>query len=75
MLPKRMTVVTVTVDPLRCGCTGYCVRLAPAVFRLPESGPAEVVTAHPDAGLADSAREAAAVCPTNAILLVLDRED
>jgi ferredoxin len=75
VLPKRMTVVTVTVDPLRCGCTGYCVRLAPAVFRLPESGPAEVVTAHPDAGLADSAREAAAVCPTNAILLVLDRED
>ena len=70
-----MPVVTVTVDPLRCGCTGYCVRLAPAVFRLPASGPAEVVIAHPDAGLADSAREAAGVCPTNAILLVLDRED
>ena len=67
--------VTVTVDPLRCGCTGYCVRLAPDVFRLPESGPAEVVIAHPAAGLADSAREAAAVCPTNASLLVLDQED
>jgi ferredoxin len=67
--------VIVTIDPLRCGCTGYCVRLAPEVFRLPESGPAEVVVAHPDAELANSAREAAAVCPTNAILLVLDRED
>jgi ferredoxin len=45
------------------------------VFRLSTSGPAEVVIAHPDAGLADSAREAAGLCPTNAILLVLDRED
>ena len=62
----------VSVDPLRCGCTGYCVRLAPDVFRLPELGSAEVLIARPDAGLADLAREAAAVCPTNAILLQTD---
>jgi ferredoxin len=67
--------VIVTVDPLRCGCTGYCVRLAPDVFRLPESGPAEVMISRLDADLADSAREAAAVCPTNAILLRADREE
>jgi ferredoxin len=45
------------------------MRLAPAVFRLPDSGPAQVILTPLDAGLVDAAREAAAVCPTNAILL------
>jgi ferredoxin len=62
--------VTVTVDPLRCGCTGYCVRVAPTVFRLEAPGPAVVVLANPEGALADAAREAASVCPTNAIVIV-----
>ena len=52
--------MTVTVDPLRCGCTGYCVRLAPA---------ARVILVNPEGSTADTAREAAAVCPTNAIVI------
>ena len=61
--------MTVIVDPLRCGCTGYCVRLAPAVFRLEPAGPAQVILARPGPELADAAREAASVCPTNAIVI------
>ena len=61
--------MTITVDPLRCGCTGYCVRLAPAVFRLDPYGPARVMLASPEGELADAAREAASVCPTNAIII------
>jgi len=61
--------MTVTVDPLRCGCTGYCVRLAPAVFRLDPVQPARVILVNPEGSTADTAREAAAVCPTNAIVI------
>ncbi len=62
--------MTVTVDPLRCGCTGYCVRVAPAVFRLDRTGPAQVILTSLAGELADAVREAASVCPTNAIVIV-----
>jgi ferredoxin len=58
--------VKVTVDPVRCGGTGYCVRLLPQVFRLGDQGPAEVWRA-PGPDLAERVREAETLCPTNAI--------
>ncbi len=57
----------VIVDPLRCSCTGYCVKLAPHVFYLPASGPVQVLEPSPGPELADLMREAEALCPTNAI--------
>jgi ferredoxin len=56
----------VSIDPLRCGGTGYCQRLLPEVFRLPPGGPAEVREA-PGPELAERVREAEALCPTRAI--------
>jgi ferredoxin len=65
----------VTVDPLRCGCTGYCVRVAPRVFRLDASGPARVIVSSLGTDLADVVREAASVCPTNAIVVLEGGEE
>lgn len=57
----------VAVDPVRCGCTGYCVKIAPMVFQLPSEGPARVIEAAPVDEHADLVKEAETVCPTNAI--------
>ncbi len=56
----------VSVDPLRCAGTGYCVRLLPEVFRLGDRRTAEVWQA-PGPELAERVREAETLCPTNAI--------
>ncbi|WP_167101074.1 ferredoxin [Mycobacterium sp. DL592] len=55
------------VDDSRCRGHGVCTTVCPQVFALTDDGYAEVIVdAVPD-DLADSAREAAAACPENAI--------
>jgi ferredoxin len=57
----------VIIDALRCGCSGYCERIAPGVFALPEHGPVQLLCEHPDPAQFAAAREARSVCPTGAI--------
>ena len=57
----------VSIDPLECASTGYCMRVEPAVFDLPGDGPAAVTDPHPPLDLLDRLREAEALCPTHAI--------
>lgn len=57
----------VRIDPVRCGCTGYCAKIAPMVFLLPTNGPARVIEGAPVDQQRDLVKEAEAVCPTNAI--------
>jgi ferredoxin len=57
----------VAVDPAQCGCTGYCVRLLPEVFSLVDGETARAVAGDIPAHLIAAVREAAEVCPTNAI--------
>jgi ferredoxin len=69
----------VSIDPLVCARTGYCVQVVPAVFGLEGDGPTMVIDPHPPLELADEVREAEALCPTQAIRVELlgkhDRED
>jgi len=58
----------VRVDEQLCQGTGYCVRLAPSVFRL-EGGVARVLVADPGPELAERLEEAESVCPSGAISL------
>lgn len=57
----------VSVDPARCGRTGYCVKIAPMVFLLPSDGPTRVIDETPNVEFAEIVREAEALCPTKAI--------
>jgi ferredoxin len=66
--------VRVTIDPTLCAATGYCAELAPTVFRLPESGPVEVIVVSPEPDLWEVVREAEGLCPTNAIATENDGE-
>jgi ferredoxin len=61
----------VSVDPELCQCTGFCVRIAPAIFSLPPDAQiAHVILDQPGPEYAESAREAEDACPTNAIRVV-----
>ncbi|HCU96300.1 MAG TPA: ferredoxin [Actinobacteria bacterium] len=72
MLITREAVTTVgrlrvSIDPLVCACTGYCVQVVPAVFDLSGDGPTVVLDPHPPLDLLDSLSEAETLCPTHAI--------
>jgi ferredoxin len=57
----------VTIDPLQCARTGYCVEVVPDVFALVEDGPTVVVDPDPAAERLEELREAEGLCPTQAI--------
>jgi ferredoxin len=61
------TSLRVRVDAGLCQSTGYCARIAPAVFHVPDGGPAEVTNERPGPELADVVREAEDACPAAAI--------
>lgn len=57
------------VDPRQCALTGYCVEVAPELFRLGDEH-AEVLTESiDDPTLRELAIEAESLCPTSAIRL------
>ncbi|MEU7041460.1 ferredoxin [Streptomyces varsoviensis] len=69
----KARVARVEVDLTRCAGYGYCVDAAPEVFRMSETAEvAEVLRPEPGPELADSVREAARVCPANAVFLFKD---
>ena len=63
--------LVVTVDPAKCQGTGYCVRIAPAAFKLEGAGPArfEADPAHEVSAeaLIEALIAAEDTCPTRAI--------
>jgi ferredoxin len=66
--------VRVTVDLTRCAGYGHCVNVAPEVFQMSEVAEvAEVLRSEPGPELTDSVRQAARVCPANAVFLFQDR--
>ncbi len=66
----RNVAMRLEVDPLQCGCTGYCVKLAPVLFGwLPQGGAARARKAPESDDERRLAREAADLCPTRAIVL------
>lgn len=65
----------VSIDPLVCACTGYCVQVMPAMFELAEgSGPTVVLDPRPPLDLLSDLREAETLCPTQAIRVEITEE-
>jgi ferredoxin len=59
--------LNVSIDPLECACTGYCVQVVPEVFDLSGTGPTVILDPDPPLDLLDRLREAETLCPTHAI--------
>lgn len=66
--------IAVSVDPVRCQGYGNCVSADPETFDLDDSGLALVLTERHDNSRLASLREAAAVCPVEAILVEAGEE-
>ncbi|MWA03512.1 ferredoxin [Actinomadura sp. LD22] len=64
----------VTIDEDKCCGYAACLSVAGKVFDLAADNIATVLVEHPEGELADLAREAAAACPTAAIVLLDDRD-
>ena len=58
-----------SIDDGRCRGHGVCTTVCPDVFAMTDDGYAEAIVDEVPAGLEDSAREAAAACPENAVIL------
>jgi ferredoxin len=58
---------SVEVDRDICVGSGYCRRIAPAVFDVDQTGLAVVLAAHPTGSEVDAAHEAERSCPSLAI--------
>jgi len=59
----------VRVDPELCVATGSCESICPGVFELGEDGIAVAKMAEVPPELEDDCREAASLCPVDAIIL------
>ena len=59
----------VVIDRLKCQGTGYCVKIAPGLFRREGGAPAEVNHGRLETD-PDLVTEAEDTCPTRAILVV-----
>ena len=64
-----MATMTVSIDPQRCVCSGYCARLVPGVFKMAAPKPTHVDVAAISGALAEVIEEAAEICPTKAITI------
>jgi ferredoxin len=70
MTGSRTPALEVRADGERCCGAGHCVRIAPQVFDQDErDGTVILLQPHPPGDLAPLIREAAGVCPTNAIVV------
>jgi ferredoxin len=62
--------VRVEIDASRCDGTGFCVELAPHVFVLDDDlPPSRVLVDEIDEQTAKDCHEAAAMCPTRAVVV------
>lgn len=60
----------VTIDASKCLGNARCAAVAPEVFDVDDDGFSLVLTAHPQASLAERVRLAARSCPTGAVSVV-----
>jgi len=60
----------ITIESDKCCGAGNCVRRAPNVFDQDDEGVVVLLEAAPSGQMAEDAREAAALCPTWAIVTV-----
>jgi len=67
--PATRRIVRVRVNPIRCTAFGFCAEFAPELFALDDWGYAWLRDPKATGELADVAREAARLCPTDAIIL------
>ena len=58
------------VDPRQCALTGYCVEVAPQLFRLGDEHAEVRIASIDDPALREPAIEAESLCPTAAIRLL-----
>jgi ferredoxin len=58
------------VDPRQCALTGYCVEVAPELFRLGDEHAEVLAGSIDDPGSRELAIEAESLCPTSAIRLL-----
>jgi ferredoxin len=61
--------VKVIADTSKCIAAGTCVLTAPELFDQDDDGLVVMVNAHPSEAERSAAREAASLCPSNAIAL------
>jgi len=57
----------VSVDPKACAGSAFCQQISPDLFRVDETGVAQVLLPEVPPHLANLAHEAEDTCPTNAI--------
>ena len=62
-------IVRVRVNPIRCTAFGFCAEFAPELFTLDDWGYAWLRDPKATGELAGVAREAARLCPTEAIIV------
>lgn len=60
----------VVIDRVKCQGTGYCVKIAPHLFKLKGAGPVEFAQAQAKEGDLELMFEAADTCPTRAISVI-----
>ena len=75
LFPSSDGSMKIVVDPLQCACSGYCVKVAPAIFGWLPDNTAAVAFAEPTVEEERQlAREAAQICPARAISIVEDQD-
>ena len=67
--PAARRIVRVRVNPIRCTAFGFCAEFAPELFALDDWGYAWLRDPQATGALAQVAREAARLCPTDAIVI------
>jgi ferredoxin len=70
---RRIIMVTVRSEPSRCLAYGNCAASAPEVYDI-EGSVVKILLPNPPKELEEGAREGAAMCPVNALLIVEDPE-
>jgi ferredoxin len=69
MTSTNKPVLRVTADRSRCCGYGLCAQLCPEIYKLDENGLVVLATDTVPEGLEESAREGAAACPAEALLV------
>jgi len=62
-------VLRVTADRSRCCGYGLCAQMCPEIYRLDENGLVVLATDTVPEGLEEAAREGAAACPAEALVI------
>ena len=64
--------MNVKVDQLRCDGHARCMALVPEIFEVDDDEISVVIDPHPEGEIADRVRQAAVLCPKQAIVIIED---